>query len=713
MRSVKPAVWALVVVCFIPFTARAQQVKTPEERKALEKKISNEEFNGKNLFEWVGELKNTDPSIRLKAVAAIKYYGSAAQDATPRLLERLKDKDASTRVNTIITLGIVGFNPRDKNDVIAGLTTALNDREGIVRYQAVTALSGFGPSANSAVGRLVALSKDSITWEIRAAACTALAMTGLRELVGIDPAAWTALLSALHDPTFEVRKAALQALLYMGKPAQPGDVIIENRALTPLFSDRHEVLAIWARLCYMRLNGGSEIQYTAIAKHLHSSNPDARSEACRAFAIIGVDAKSKTKEIINHIDDKDPVTAIWACAAVAQMGDAGMAAIPKLKKLAESTDDKLDDGVKLAARQAAERLGDKEKDPAKAGKGKAANERLRIDNRPKSDELNGKTLEQWITDLKNPDPSIKLKAIATIKAFGEPARKATPLLLRALGERDASTRVNALITLGTIGFSEKELPDAIVRIIPLLNDTQGIVRYQAASTLGKFGPAAYAAVPRLVLLSRDLMTFEIREAACMALASAGYREKEGVDPRAWGALIDVLKDHCFEVKFAGLKGLLYFGKPVAAADTAKESTILQSLFADKNEAIAIWSRLCYMKLNGVSEDHLSAIAQHMSSKQSDVRAEVCKAFAIVGLEAKSKVPDLIRSLDDKNASVVIWACAAVAQMKDAGKPALEKLKALSISHADAGARGAAKEAITRLEGDAKAEVAKEKKDAPK
>ncbi len=130
MRSVKPAIWTLVVLCFIPFTARAQQVTTPEERKALEKKISKEEFNGYDLFDWVGQLKNTDPSIRLKAVAAIKYYGSAAQDATPRLLERLSDKDASTRVNTIITLGIIGFNPRDERDVIARLTTALNDKKG-------------------------------------------------------------------------------------------------------------------------------------------------------------------------------------------------------------------------------------------------------------------------------------------------------------------------------------------------------------------------------------------------------------------------------------------------------------------------------------------------------------------------------------------------------------------------------------------------------
>ncbi len=101
----------------------------------------------------------------------------------------------------------------------------------------------------------------------------------------------------------------------------------------------------------------------------------------------------------------------------------------------------------------------------------------------------------------------------------------------------------------------------------------------------------------------------------------------------------------------------------------------------------------------------------MSSKQADVRAEACKAFAIIGPEAKSKVPDLTRCLDDKNASVVIWASAAVAQMGDAGKPALEKLKALSTSHADAGVRGAAKEAITRLEGETK--VAKEKKDGAK
>jgi HEAT repeat protein len=165
------------------------------------------------------------------------------------------------------------------------------------------------------------------------------------------------------------------------------------------------------------------------------------------------------------------------------------------------------------------------------------------------------------------------------------------------------------------------------------------------------------------------------------------------------------------VRFAALKGLLYFGKPVAPADTVKESTALEAVFADKNEAIGIWARLCYMRINTVSADHLAAIAKHLSSTKSDVRAEACKAFAIIGPEAKSQVPALIICLDDKVAVVVIWACAAVAQMKEAGLPALPKLTILSTSHVDAGVRAAAKEAIQRLEDEAK-KVAdtKEKKD---
>jgi HEAT repeat protein len=710
MRSAQLAVWAAVL---FPMAIHAQQVTPPGAAKEIDKIGSSDKKNGKTLNEWKDDLKSADPSIRLRAVATLKAYDKMAQDATPQLLKALTDKDASTRVNACITLGMIGYNQRDKNNVITAITTLLNDPQGIVRYQAAIALSKFGTDANFAVPSLARLTKDTISWEIRAAACTALATTGVTTTAGIDPDAWLALINALKDPCYEVKFAAMQSLVYMGKPALPTDTALELAALQSHYNDRNEVIAIWAHLCVMRIDVITEEHLNAIARHLTSPKAEARAEACKAFAIVGPAAAGKTPDakpkntdkvaretnarnnkLIRCLEDKDSVTAIWASAAVSQM--ILKTAIPKLRTVATTYPD---EAVRLAATQALSRLGGEDK---KGENRLVSSNTQELERRRAAEQVNGKTLNDWLVDLRNADPSVKLKAIANIKGFGERAQVATGQLRAALNDRDASARVNACISLAAIGINEKQKADVIDALIPRLNDSQGTVRYQAATTLGAMGPAAAAAVPGLVKLSKDLMTWEIRSVACTALATTGTQPGKGIDGRAWEALLDALKDPCFEVKFAALKGLLYMGKPMSAADTAKESTILQSHFTDKNEIIAIWAPLCYMRVNGVSEAQLPAIIKHLRSPKAEVRAEACRAFAIMGQEAKSAAKDLTDCLDDKDATTVIWDIAALSQMREAAQIALPKLKSLSTTHPDDSIRKAAGEAVKRLETEIKA-----------
>jgi HEAT repeat protein len=85
-----------------------------------------------------------------------------------------------------------------------------------------------------------------------------------------------------------------------------------------------------------------------------------------------------------------------------------------------------------------------------------------------------------------------------------------------------------------------------------------------------------------------------------------------------------------------------------------------------------------------------------------VRAEACRAFAIMGQEAKSAAKDLTDCLDDKDATTVIWDIAALSQMREAAQIALPKLKSLSTTHPDDSIRKAAGEAVKRLETEIKA-----------
>src|SRR4051794_21325895 len=124
MRAV-PKALIVVLLVLSAHAALSQQVTTPTNQKEIERRLSTALFDGQTMFQWITDLKDKDPSVRLKAIAALKFYGSAAREAVPRLLDALSDKDASIRVNAIITLGLVGFDERDREKAIAKMTTLL------------------------------------------------------------------------------------------------------------------------------------------------------------------------------------------------------------------------------------------------------------------------------------------------------------------------------------------------------------------------------------------------------------------------------------------------------------------------------------------------------------------------------------------------------------------------------------------------------------
>src|SRR3989442_268751 len=100
------------------------------EKKDIEKKRSAERLNGKTMFEWMNDLKEKDPSIRERAIAALKAYGAEAREAAPAIIRAISDKDMSLRVNAIITLGFIGMEPKDRQAGINALKVRLQTTSG-------------------------------------------------------------------------------------------------------------------------------------------------------------------------------------------------------------------------------------------------------------------------------------------------------------------------------------------------------------------------------------------------------------------------------------------------------------------------------------------------------------------------------------------------------------------------------------------------------
>src|SRR3989442_3577227 len=114
---------AIVMLASLPVYAQAEKKDVPSKRSA-------EKLSGKSMSEWMNDLKERDPSIRERAIAALKAYGADAREAAPAIIRAISDKDMSLRVNAIITLGFIGMEPKDRQAGINALKVRLQTTSG-------------------------------------------------------------------------------------------------------------------------------------------------------------------------------------------------------------------------------------------------------------------------------------------------------------------------------------------------------------------------------------------------------------------------------------------------------------------------------------------------------------------------------------------------------------------------------------------------------
>ena len=115
---------------------------------------------------------------RASAATWLGQFGSTSQAAVPALLQALKDSDDTLRSKAVEALGRIHT---DSQKVIPVLIASLNDPASDVRGEAAEALGGWGKESAAAVPRLIQLLDDRSDRDL---------MTSVREsLKQIDPAA--------------------------------------------------------------------------------------------------------------------------------------------------------------------------------------------------------------------------------------------------------------------------------------------------------------------------------------------------------------------------------------------------------------------------------------------------------------------------------------------------------------------------------------------
>jgi HEAT repeat protein len=171
--------------------------------------------------------------------------------------------------------------------------------------------------------------------------------------------------------------------------------------------------------------------------------------------------------------------------------------------------------------------------------------------------------------LKDANSHVRAVAATALASIGPAGPEAIPALQELLATPDCLPALRALAQYGP------DAAPAIGKIVPLLrHEGDSEIRWNAARTLAKIGPAAKEAAPMLVEAMKDPDPL-VREHAAEALGCIGPEAKETIQD-----LVKVLKDPDARVRRDAVRSL---GQMGAAAKSAVES--IRPLLQDKEERV--------------------------------------------------------------------------------------------------------------------------------
>jgi hypothetical protein len=314
-------------------------------------------------------------------------------------------------------------------------------------------------------------------------------------------------------------------------------------------------------------------------------------------------------------------------------------------------------------------------------------------------------------------------------------KEAVPEIVNALNNpatMDVSLKVNGTLALGMINGAivsskvqpdEKILKSAVDCLARLTRDNESIVRFYATAALANIGQEARAAIPYLVAQIKDRAAWETRRAAVAGLAKMAWgkseKEKEqGPDLKVFRALTDAVHDHCLQVRQEALKGFI-FGtgalminppdpKQAAAAKSAHNQavTALEELLSQRDKSTSVLARVALMVIDprvinnpATMDSHVHAINRLLrppSGIEQQVRIDASYGLSIAWQLASSKraatPPDpksfmsktgwgetihfCILNLEERDETIVCWACSVLGTMGEAAKKAIPSLERL-------------------------------------
>jgi HEAT repeat protein len=312
--------------------------------------------------------------------------------------------------------------------------------------------------------------------------------------------------------------------------------------------------------------------------------------------------------------------------------------------------------------------------------------------------MGGKTLDEWIGEMKSGDPSRRAAAVMAVPNFGKDSTRAVNALLdRVRGDRDVSPRVKAVIMLRFVHVTEKQVPAVVKALAARIGgayppEHQAVVRYEAAITLGRWADKAQPAIKALAQGTQDAGSWEIRHACAHVLWQAAYDKEKGPDPAAVRALVGILsRDPTVQVRLEAIRGLGALGRPrdpklyaLVQQALQTQATTGSATARVSSKVLAIWAATVLQVLEHKSAETdtwLKRVAKFLQARELQVRIQAASALGALGKKSRRFVPALAALLKDKEAEAVQAGCLALAQVGEPRERVLDALKGV-LGHKD-------------------------------
>jgi HEAT repeat protein len=425
-------------------------------------------------------LRSGGPAERLAAIVQLERVGfEDSLISIPPLIRALEDPEAPVRVESAKALAFIGPELAKSpsgggaiRDAATALIRCLKDPEPGVRSAATDSL-GKITTPRLAAGATPPIDRGSVRDEL-------IAMLGDRDagvrLAAIESVASRfsesgaseALAAALKDDSAKNRGAVIHGLLTVRKGLDPWvPILLRLAEQDPDPSVREQCLYTLSR-ALMPPPAITAAAVPALSASLKSADVKVRDRAAFLLGTFKADAVAAVPELLRVLNQ--PLA-------------------PSVKAVPGPID--LDPGCVAALALGRIAPGSVEAKPVIAA----------------------------LTEVARSGPVIRRGwAASALGEFGPLAEEAVPVLIKVIKESTAEpgNETSAAVALGKIAPDTPSADQAVVALLPVLDSKFQSSRIGAIEALGRFGPRAAAAVPRIRALKDD-RDAQVRQAAAKAL----------------------------------------------------------------------------------------------------------------------------------------------------------------------------------------------------